>query len=104
MAAAILKKAQKTAKAAASKNTSLLAPEPLNMSKFALKAYNRFTRDVEVSAPAVAHFLLGQLSAYIPKGNKSITINFYWIKINVQKVLNGLLNETSNKNVAESAN
>ncbi|KAH9209870.1 hypothetical protein DL95DRAFT_476269 [Leptodontidium sp. 2 PMI_412] len=40
------------------------------MSKFALKAYNRFTRDVEVGAPAVAHFLLGQPSAYIPKSDK----------------------------------
>lgn len=47
------------------------------MNKFALKAYNCFTRDVEVGAIAVAHFLLGQPSAYIPKSDKSITINFY---------------------------
>ncbi|KFY67930.1 hypothetical protein V496_01338 [Pseudogymnoascus sp. VKM F-4515 (FW-2607)] len=73
LAAAVLKKAQEASKAAASKNGSLLAPEPLNMSKFALKAYNRFTRDIEV-------------------------------KTNVRKVLNSLLNETSDKDMAESAN
>ncbi|KAL5351051.1 hypothetical protein ACLOAV_004625 [Pseudogymnoascus australis] len=39
------------------------------MFKFALKAYNRFTRDVEVGAPPVAYFLRGQPSAYIPKGD-----------------------------------
>jgi hypothetical protein len=66
----------------------LPAPEPLDMSKFALKAYNRFTRDVEVGAPAVAHFLLGQPSAYIPKSDKSVTINFYWVKTNIRRVLN----------------
>ena len=104
LAAAVLKKAQEAAKAAASKNGGLPAPEPLDMSKFALKAYNRFTRDVEVGAPAVSHFLLGQPSAYIPKGDKSVTINFYWVKTNVRKVLNSLLDETSDEDVAESAN
>jgi len=73
----VLKKAQEMAEAAAAEDCDLPAPEPLDMSKFALKAYNRFTRDVEVGAPAVAHFLLGQPSAYIPKGDKSVTINFY---------------------------
>jgi len=34
------------------------------MSKFALKAYNRFTKDAEVGALAVAHFLLGHLCFY----------------------------------------
>jgi hypothetical protein len=65
------------------------------MSKFVLKAYNRFTRDVEAGALAVAHFLFGQPSAYIPKGDKSVTINFHWVKINVRKVLNSLLDETA---------
>lgn len=104
LAAAVLKKAQETAEAAAAANNDLLAPEQLDMSKFALKAYNRFTRDVEVGAPAVAHFLLGQPSAYTPKADKSITINFYWVKTNVRKVINGLLNETGDDDVAESAN
>ena len=58
LAAAVLKKAQETAEAAAAEYSDLPAPEPLDISKFALKAYNRFTRDVEVGAPAVAHFLL----------------------------------------------
>ena len=58
LAAAVLKKAQEITEAAASENGGLPVPEPLNMSKFALKAYNRFTRDVEVGAPVVAHFLL----------------------------------------------
>jgi hypothetical protein len=73
----MLKKAQETAKAAAAKDSGLPALEPLDMSKFALKAYNRFTRDVEVGALAVAHFLLGQPSAYVPKSDKSVTISFY---------------------------
>ena len=60
LAAAVLKKAQETAEAAAADDNCLPAPAPLDMSKFALKAYNRFTRAVEVGAPAVAHFLLGQ--------------------------------------------
>lgn len=42
----------------ASENSGLLALEPLDMSKFALKAYNRFIRDVEVGALIVAYFLL----------------------------------------------
>ena len=104
LAAAVLKKAQETAEAVAAEDSDLPAPEPLDMSKFALKAYNRFTRDVEVGAPAVAHFLLGQPSAYLPKSDKSVTINFYWVKTNVQRVLNGLLDETSDEDVAESAN
>ena len=104
LAAAVLKKAQETAEAAASENAGLPAPEPLDMSKFALKAYNRFTRAVEVGAPAVAHFLLGQPSAYVPKDDRSVTINFYWVKINVRKVLSGLLDDTSDEDVAESAN
>jgi hypothetical protein len=58
LAAAVLKKAQETAEAAAVDSSGLAALE-LNMLKFVLKAYNHFTRDVEVSAPAVAHFLLG---------------------------------------------
>ncbi|KFZ07317.1 hypothetical protein V502_09869, partial [Pseudogymnoascus sp. VKM F-4520 (FW-2644)] len=74
------------------------------MSKFALKAYNRFTRDVEVGAPAVAHFLLGQPSAYIPKSDKSVTINFHWVKTNIRRVLNSLLDESTDEGVAESAN
>ncbi|KFY27131.1 hypothetical protein V491_01016 [Pseudogymnoascus sp. VKM F-3775] len=49
LAAAVLKKAQEAAEAAASDDGRLLAPEPLDMPKFALKAYNRFARDIEVS-------------------------------------------------------
>lgn len=60
LAAAVLKMAQETVEVAAAENSDLPAPEPLDMSKFVLKAYNRFTRDVEVGAPAVAHFLHGQ--------------------------------------------
>jgi hypothetical protein len=104
LAAAVLKKAQEIAEVAATENGDLPAPEQLDMSKFALKAYNCFTRDMEVGAPAVAHFLLGQLSAYLLKGDKSVTINFYWVKTNVRKVLNSLLDETSNEDMAESAN
>ena len=73
----MLKKAQETAEAAAAEDSDLQAPELLNISKFVLKAYNRFTRDVEVGAPAVAHFLLRQPSVYIPKSDKSVIINFY---------------------------
>ena len=95
---------QEAAKVAASESGSLSAPELLDMSKFALKAYNRFTRGVEVGALVVAHFLLGQPSAYIPKGDKSVMINFYYAKTKVRRVLNSLLNETSDEDVAESAN
>src|SRR5260370_27727591 len=69
LAAAVLKKAQEVAEAAAAENTDIPAPPPLDMSKFALKAYNRFTRDTEVGGPAVAHFLLHQPSAYSPKSH-----------------------------------
>jgi hypothetical protein len=103
LAAAVLKKAQETAEAAAAESSDLPAPEALDMSKFALKAYNRFTRDVEVGAPAVAHFLLGQPSAYIPKSDKSVTINFYWVKTNIRRVLNSLLDKSTDEDVAESA-
>jgi hypothetical protein len=55
-------------------------------------------------APAVAHFLLGQPSAYIPKSDKSVTINFHWVKINVWGVLSSLLDETNSEGIAETAN
>jgi hypothetical protein len=77
LAAAILKKAQEVAKAKATEDSGLPAPPLLNISKFALKAYNRFTKDAEVGAPTVAYFLLRQPSVYMPKGDKSIIINFY---------------------------
>jgi hypothetical protein len=104
LAAAVLKKAQEAAEAAAAENSDLPAPPPLDMSKFALKAYNRFTRDVEVGAPAVAHFLLGQPSAYIPRSDRSVTINFYWVKINIRQVLSRLLDQTSSEGIAETVN
>jgi hypothetical protein len=55
----VLKKAQEVAEAAAAEGAGLAALLPLDISKFALKAYNRFTRDTEVGGPAVAYFLLG---------------------------------------------
>jgi hypothetical protein len=103
LAAAILKKAQEVAEAKAAEDIGLPAPPPLDMSKFALKAYNRFTRDTEVGAPAVAHFLLGQPSAYIPKGDKSVTINFHWVKVHFRKALNDLLSEGTSEQTAETA-
>jgi hypothetical protein len=65
----------------------------LDMSKFALKTYNRFTKDTEAGAPSVAHFLLSQPSTYILKGDKSVTINFHWVKVHFRKGLNDLLNK-----------
>ena len=56
LAAAVLKKAQEVAEAEAAADVGLPVPKPLDMAKFALKAYHRFTRDTEVGAPAVAHF------------------------------------------------
>ena len=53
------------AEADATVDSRLPTPKPLDISKFALKAYNRFTRDVEVEAPAVAHFLAAFLSMYL---------------------------------------
>jgi hypothetical protein len=103
LAAAVLKKAQEVAEAAAAEGTGLAAPPPLDMSKFALKAYNRFTRDTEVGGPAVAHFLLGQPSAYIPRSDASVTINFHWVKGNVRRVLHCLLEETSSEGPLETA-
>ena len=103
LAAALLKKAQEMAEAAAAKEADLPAPPPLDMSKFALKAYNRFTRSVEVGAPAVAHFLLGQPSAYIPKSDRSVTINFYWVKINIRRALSRVLDESSSEGMEEAA-
>jgi hypothetical protein len=103
LAAAILKKAQEVAEAKAAEDSGLSVPPPLDMSKFALKAYNRFTKDAEVGAPAVAHFLLGQPSAYVPKGDKSITINFHWVKVHFRKALNDLLSKQSFGGAAETA-
>ena len=77
LAASILKKAQEVAEAKAAEDSGLPAPALLDMSKSALKAYNRFTKDMDVGAPAVAHFLLGQPSAYAAKGDKCVTINFH---------------------------
>jgi hypothetical protein len=81
LAPAVLKKAQEVAEAEAAADVGLPVPKPLDMARFALKAYHRFTRDTEVGAPAVAHFLLNQPTFYIPNGGRSVTINFYWVKV-----------------------
>jgi hypothetical protein len=103
LAAAVLKQAQEVAEAAATEGTDIPAPPPLDMSKFAMKAYNRFTRDTEVGGPAVAHFLLGQPSAYIPRSDASVTINFHWVKVNFRRALRNLLDETSSEGMSETA-
>lgn len=103
LAAAVLKTAQEVAEAAAAEGIGLAAPPPLDMSKFALKAYNRFTRDTEVGGPAVAHFLLGQPSAYIPQCDAPVTINFHWVKVNVRRALRCLLDETGSEEAPETA-
>lgn len=91
LAAAVLKKAQEIAEAKAATDVGLPVPPALDMAKFALKAYHRFTRDTEVGAPAVAHFLLNQPSYYMPEGGRSVTINFYWVKGAFQIALATLL-------------
>ncbi|KAH6701352.1 hypothetical protein BKA61DRAFT_681549 [Leptodontidium sp. MPI-SDFR-AT-0119] len=68
LAAAVLKKAQEVAEVESALDAGLPTPQPLDMAKFVLKAYYRFTRDTEVGAPAVAHFLLQQPSFYMPRG------------------------------------
>jgi hypothetical protein len=90
LTATILEKAHELAKAKAVEISGLPALSPLDMSKFALKAYNRFTKDTEVGAPIVAHFLLGQPSAYILNGDKAVTINFHRVKFHFRKALNDL--------------
>jgi hypothetical protein len=77
LAAAVLKKAQEVAEAKAAADVRLPVFKPLNMAKFALKAYYRFIRDTKVGALIVAHFLLNQPSFYMPQRGRSITINFY---------------------------
>lgn len=61
----ILKKAQEVTKAEVTTDIGLLVPKPLDITKFVLKAYYRFTRDTEVGALIVAYFLLNQPSFYI---------------------------------------
>lgn len=94
LAAAVLKKAQEVAEAEAAADIGLPTPQPLDMAKFALKAYHRFTRDTEVGAPAVAHFLLKQPSFYMPQESRSVTINFYWVKSAFKTALATLLYDT----------
>ncbi|KAH8799116.1 hypothetical protein F5884DRAFT_758603 [Xylogone sp. PMI_703] len=95
LAAAVLKKAQEVAEAEAAADVGLPIPKPLDMAKFALKAYHRFTRDTEVGALAVAHFLLNQPSFYMPQGGRSVTINFYWVKGAFQTALAALLGDSN---------
>ena len=99
LAAAVLKKAQEVAEAEAAADIGLLVPKPLDIAKFALKVYHRFTRDTEVGAPTVAHFLLNQPSFYMPQGGRSVTINFYWVKGAFQTALAALLDH-SGPNIA----
>jgi hypothetical protein len=101
LAAAVLKKAQEVAEAAAAADSGLPVPKPLDMSKFALKAYHRFTRDTEVGAPEVALFLLQLPSFYVPKGGKNVTINFYWVKASFRTTLVALLDGTFSTSATE---
>jgi hypothetical protein len=65
LAITVLKKSQEVAEAKATADIGLPIPKPLDMAKFVLKVYYRFTRDTEVGAPAVAYFFLNQSSFYI---------------------------------------
>ena len=65
LAAAVLKKVQEVAKAKVAIDIGLLVLKPLDMAKFALKAYHRFIRDTEVGASVVAYFLFNQPSFYM---------------------------------------
>ncbi len=103
LATAVLKKALEVAEADAAADSGLPTPKPLDISKFALKAYNRFTRDIEVGAPAVAHFLLGHPSFYVPDKKKSSTINFYWVKTYFRTALTNLLNASSDSMPVEDS-
>ena len=58
LATAVLKKVQKVAEAKVVIDIRLLVLKSLDIAKFVLKTYHKFTRDIEVGAPAVAHFLL----------------------------------------------
>jgi hypothetical protein len=99
LAGAVLKKAQEIAEAEAAVDIGLPVPKPLYIAKFALKAYHRFTRDTEVGAPAVAHFLLNQPSLYMPQESRTVTINFYWVRGAFQTALAALLDD-SGPNIA----
>ncbi|KAG4441586.1 hypothetical protein IFR05_002921, partial [Cadophora sp. M221] len=94
LAAAVLKKAQEVAEAKSATNAGLPVPPPLDMAKFALKAYHRFTRDTKVGASAVAHFLLQQSSFYMPREGRFVIINFYKVKMAFQASLLVLLEDS----------
>lgn len=60
----------------------MMAP-PLN--KFILKAYNRFTRTLEVGAPAVARYLKGHKPYYTSPVGKIINLHTVWLVLYVQQ-------------------
>jgi hypothetical protein len=92
---AVLKKAQEVTETEAAADIKLLVPKPLDIAKFILKVYHRFTRDTEVRAPAVAHFLLNQPSFYMLQWGQSISISFYWVKSAFRTALAALLDNSA---------
>ena len=59
----------------------------LDWSNFALRIYNRFAREREISGVAVANHLLQQPAFFLPLGNqRKVNINLFWVKFEVARI------------------
>jgi hypothetical protein len=72
---------------ATSSNVQEERAQKLDWSKFALRLYNRFAREREISGVAIANHILQQPALFLPLGEqRKVNINLFWVKFEVSRV------------------
>jgi hypothetical protein len=59
----------------------------VDWSKFALRLYNKFAREREISGVAIANHILQQPTFFLPLGEqKKVNINLFWVRYEVTRI------------------
>ena len=59
----------------------------VDWSKFALRLYNRFAREREISGVAIANHILQQPAFFLPLGEqRKVHINLFWVRFEVSRI------------------
>jgi hypothetical protein len=61
--------------------------QTVDWSKFALRLYNRFAREREISGVAIANHILQQPAFYLPLGEqRRVNISLFWVRFEVTRI------------------
>jgi hypothetical protein len=62
-------------------------PHRVDWSKFALRLYNRFAREREISGVTIANHILQQPAFFLPLGEqRKVNINLFWVRYEVTRI------------------